>query len=145
MNRIPIGLKGEIKRRVEDDIASNFMGLEGARVLGTPHLIRLLETAARDSIQPLLDPGYDSVGTEVCLHHTATTPMGLEVTFHSEVVEIEGRRVRFKVTAFNPLEQVAEGTHERYVVHVERLAKRLAEKSQRLADKKKLANAPAGR
>jgi predicted thioesterase len=133
MDRIPIGLKHQIKRSVGDDIASNFMGLEGARVLGTPHLIRLLETAARDSLMPFLEAGYDTVGTEIHLRHLASTPMDMEVTFHSEVTAVDGRRVQFKVTAFNPLEKVAEGTHERFVVHVERLAKRLEEKKKSAA------------
>src|SRR4051794_31270051 len=109
MNSIPLGLKGELTRTVTDDIASNFMGSEAARVLGTPHLIRLLESAARDSLMTVLDPGYDSLGTEVYLRHFAATPMGIQVTFQSEVTGVDGRRVRFDIAAFNSREKVAEG------------------------------------
>ena len=128
MNQIPIGLKGELTRTVADEIASNFMGFEAARVLGTPHLIRLLETAARDSLMTVLDPGFDSLGTEVHLRHFAATPIGIPVTFQSEVTSVDGRRVQFKIVAFNPAEKVAEGTHERFIVHVERFIERLAPK-----------------
>ena len=128
MPGIPVGLKGEQKRVVTSDIAINFLGLEGARVLATPAMIMLLEMTCRDSIFPLLDPGYDSVGTEVNVRHLAATPLGMEVTIRSEVISVDDRRVKFKVEAFDSKEQIADGTHERYVVNVERFAKRLAEK-----------------
>ena len=128
MPTIPIRLKGEQRRRVTDEVAIDFLGTDGARVLGTPHLIGLLEMTSRDSILPLLDPGFDSVGTEVNVRHLAATPMGMEVRFTSEVIEADARRVKFRVAAFDEKEQIADGTHERFVINVERFAKRLAEK-----------------
>lgn len=123
-----MGLTHEFRRRVTDEITVNFMRLDAARVLGTPFLIMQLEMACRNAILPMLDPGYDSVGTEVHVRHLAATPMGMEVTFRSEVIGVDDRRVRFKVEAFDEKEQVADGMHERFVIHVERFAKRLAEK-----------------
>jgi|SRR5579883_299131 len=131
MPTIPVGLKGEMRRRVTDDIAINFLGLDGARVLATPAMIMLLEMTCRDSILPHLDPGFDSVGTEVNVKHLAATPMGWEARFESEVIAIDDRRVKFKVAAFDDKEQIAEGTHERFVINVERFAKRLGEKLSR--------------
>jgi len=128
MPNIEIGLVGEHRRTVTADIAVDFLGLEGARVLGTPFMILLIEMTARNAMLPLLDPGYDSVGTEVCVRHLAATPIGMEVTFKTEVIAVEDRRVRFKVEAFDAKEQIADGTHERFIVNVERFAKRLAEK-----------------
>jgi len=113
---------------VTPDIAINFLGLEGARVLATPALVWMLESTARDSIVPLLEKGYDSVGTEVHIRHLAATPLGMQVTFRSEVIAVDDRRVRFKVEAFDEKEKIAEGTHERFVVNIERFAQRLAEK-----------------
>jgi fluoroacetyl-CoA thioesterase len=128
MPNLKIGLTGEHRRTVTPDIAVDFLGLEGARVLGTPFMIMLIEMTARDSMLPLLEPGYDSVGTEVSVRHLAATPMGMEVRFKTEVIAVEDRRVRFKVEAFDAKEQIADGTHERFIVNVERFAKRLAEK-----------------
>jgi fluoroacetyl-CoA thioesterase len=130
MPTIPVGTPGELRRRVTDDIAIDFLGLEGARVLATPAMIGLLEMTCRNSILPLLEAGYDSVGTEVNVKHLAATPMGMEVTFQSEVLEVDERRVKFKVAAFDEKEQIAEGTHERFVINVERFAKRLKEKGR---------------
>ncbi len=128
MASIPVGLKGEHRRLVTSEIAIDFLGLEGARVLGTPFMIMLLEMTARNSIVPILEAGYDSVGTEVNVRHLAATPMGMEVIFRTEVIDVNDRRVSFKVEAFDEKEQIAQGTHERFIVNVERFAKRLAEK-----------------
>ncbi len=128
MPNLIIGLTGEHRSIVTSDIAVDFLGLEGARVLGTPFMIMLIEMTARNSMLPLLDPGYDSVGTEVSVRHLAATPMGMEVRFKTEVIAVDDRRVRFKVEAFDAKEQIADGTHERFIVNVERFAKRLAEK-----------------
>jgi fluoroacetyl-CoA thioesterase len=128
MAQIHVGLIGEHRCTVTPEIAVDFLGLEGARVLGTPFLIMLIEMTARNSMLPLLDPGFDSVGTDVSVRHLAATPLGMEVRFKTEVIEVEGRRVKFKVEAWDEREQIADGTHERFVVNVERFAQRLAEK-----------------
>ncbi|HLW77827.1 MAG TPA: thioesterase family protein [Bryobacteraceae bacterium] len=128
MQPISIGLRGEHRRKVTPEIAVDFLGLEGARVLGTPFMIMLIEMTARNSMLPLLDAGYDSVGTEVCVRHLAATPIGMEIRFETEVTAVDDRRVRFKVQAFDEKEQIADGTHERFIVNVERFAKRLTEK-----------------
>lgn len=128
MPNISIGLRGEHRRTVTPEIAVDFLGLEGARVLGTPFMIMLIEMTARNSMLPLLQAGYDSVGTEVNVRHLAATPIGMEITFRTEVTAVDDRKVRFKVEAFDEKEQIADGTHERFIVNVERFAKRLAEK-----------------
>ncbi|HLH41230.1 MAG TPA: thioesterase family protein [Bryobacteraceae bacterium] len=128
MSSIAVGTRGEHRLVVTPELAINFLGLEAARVLATPALIMQLEMTARDSIVPLLDAGFDSVGTEVHVRHLAATPVGMQVTLHSEVVEVNGRAVRFKVEAFDEKEKIADGTHDRYIVNIERFAQRLAEK-----------------
>jgi predicted thioesterase len=128
MTQIPIGLKGEHKQLVTPEVAVGFLGPQDARVLGTPYMILLLEFASRDSILPFLDPGYDSVGTEVNVRHLAATPLGMQVSFKSEVIAVEDRRVRFKIEAFDEKEKIGDGTHERFIIQVERFTKRLAEK-----------------
>jgi predicted thioesterase len=87
-----------------------------------------LEMAARDSIKPILGDEHDSVGTEVCVKHLAATPMGMKVTFHSEVIEVVGRRVKFKVEAFDEKEKISEGTHERGIINIAKFVARLQQK-----------------
>ena len=129
MANIPIGTKGEERLLVTSEVAIDFLGLENARVLSTPNLIQHLEMTARNSIKPLLGSGFDSVGTHVNVAHLAATPMGMNVTFRSEVLSVSDRRVNFKVEAFDEKEKIAEGTHERAVVDIPRFATRIAAKA----------------
>ena len=131
MADIPIGTKGEFQLLVTTEVAINFMGMEGARVLSTPHMIGFMERTCRDTVLPLLDPGYDTVGTHVNVAHLAASPIGMSVTFTAEVIRVEGRRVEFRVEAHDEKEKIGEGTHERAIINIAKFATRLAEKSQR--------------
>ena len=125
---ILIGSKAEHSLTVTPEIAINFLGLETARVLGTPFLILNLEMCARTLAFSQLDPGFDTVGTLVNVRHLAATPLGMNVTFRAEVISLDDRRVTFHVEAHDEKEKIAEGTHERVVINVERFAARVAAK-----------------
>jgi fluoroacetyl-CoA thioesterase len=129
VTNLPIGTKGELTLLVAGDNAVAFLGVDAARVLGTPYLIYYLEMAARDSVKPLLEEGFDTVGTRVDVRHLAATPIGMRVTFRSELTALEGRRLFFKVEAFDDREKVGEGTHERAIVNVGKFAARVQAKS----------------
>ena len=111
------------------EVAIDFLGREEARVLATPYLIWNLEMAARNAIKPLLEEGFDSVGTEVNVKHLAATPLGMSATFRAQVTHVDGNRVRFRVEAFDEREKIAEGSHERYVVDIARFATRVQAKA----------------
>jgi len=129
MANITVGTRGEERLLVTSDVAIDFLGTENARVLSTPNVIQNLEITARNSIKPLLEDGWDSVGTHVSVAHLAATPMGMNVTFRSEVISVQDRRVNFKVEAFDEKEKIAEGTHERALVDIARFATRVAAKA----------------
>jgi fluoroacetyl-CoA thioesterase len=128
MAEIPIGTRGERTLLVTSEAATNFMGLEGARVLSTPHMIGNMERTCREAVLPLLDAGYDTVGTHVNVAHLAASPIGTTVTFSCEVIGIQERRIQFRVEARDEKEKIGEGTHERAIVNVARFATRLAAK-----------------
>jgi predicted thioesterase len=128
MPNIPIGTRGEKKLLVTTDIAITFLGVEGARVLSTPHMIGFMEITCRDTVLPFLDPGYDTVGTHVNVAHLAAAPMGMMVTFTAEVTVVAERRIQFRVEAWDEKEKIGEGTHERAIINVARFATRLAAK-----------------
>ena len=122
------GLSLEQARVVRRDDCISFLGAEVRPSLATPSMIGWMEYCCRDAILPHLKPGQDSVGIKVSVEHLAATPMGYEVAYRAKLVEIDGRRVRFEVEAWAGSEQVGKGTHERFVVDVERFAARLRKK-----------------
>jgi len=128
MATIPIGAKGERKLLVTTDIAITFLGTDGPRVLSTPHMIGLMEMTCRDTVLPLLEPGHDTVGTHVNVAHLAAAPIGMSVRFLAEVTQVDGRRITFRVDAWDEKEKIGEGTHERAIINVAKFATRLAAK-----------------
>ncbi len=128
MANIPVGTAGEQKLLVTNENAINFLGMEGARVLSTPHMIGYMERTCRDTVLPLLEQGYDTVGTHVNVYHLAAAPLGMSVTFKAEVTGVVDRRIQFRVEAWDEKEKIGEGTHERAVIHIAKFATRLAGK-----------------
>jgi predicted thioesterase len=107
--------------------AIHFMG-SGIRALSTPSMILWLEITARNAVLPLLEPGQDTVGTLVNVAHLAATPLGMKVTCRATLKAIDRRRLTFAVEAYDEKEKVGEGTHERFVIDVQRYAERLSAK-----------------
>jgi fluoroacetyl-CoA thioesterase len=127
---ITVGVTREETQKVTSEIAIDFLGIAGARVLSTPNLILGLERTSRNLVLPLLEPGYDTVGTHVNVYHLAATPMGMNATYRAEVTSVEERRVNFKVEAFDEKQKIAEGTHQRAIVNVARFAAKMQEKGK---------------
>jgi predicted thioesterase len=132
MTLIPAGTRGESHLLVTAEVAVSFLGIEEARVLGTPWMILHMEITARNTVKPLLLDGEDTVGTQVNVRHLAATPLGMQVRFYAEVISVEGQRVLFKVEAYDEKEKVGEGTHERFIIDVSRFATRLQAKRAEL-------------
>jgi predicted thioesterase len=130
MADIPVGTKGESRVLVTSENAISFLGVEGARVLSTPHMIGYMERTCRDTVLPLLEPGHDTVGTQVNVRHLAAAPLGMSVRFTAEVIGVDGRKIDFRVDAWDEKEKIGEGTHERTVINVAKFATRLAAKKQ---------------
>lgn len=132
MQKIPVGAKGTFSLRVlPQHLANQFKDITLPPVLATPMMILIMENAALNAIKPYLDAGESAVGTVVDVKHLAATPVGHDVTADAEVTEVDGRRVKFKVSARDENEVIGSGTHERMVVDLPRLGQRLAAKSKR--------------
>ncbi len=118
------------KARIEIDQARtiDFMG-DDCRVYATPELVRDIEMTCRNLMLKHLNDGEDSVGTHVEIDHLAATLEGMWIDIDAAVTEVEGRFVRFEISAVDPVEQAARGTHTRFVVDVAKTAERLRAKA----------------
>ena len=118
---------------VDESRVIGFMG-EDCRVYATPRIISDIEYACRNFLLQHLDPGEDSVGTRVNVEHVGPALLGTEVTIDVMVQSVDGRRVTFQAIVKDGADEVLRGTHERFVVSVEkvreRLLKRRAQQSQ---------------
>lgn len=117
---LEVGMKAEQKVTVTEDMTAAAMGSGALKVLATPCMIALMEGTAQSAIQAFLEDGQGSVGTRIDVKHLAATPVGMEVTCTAEVTEIDRRRVVFHVEAFDEVEKIGEGTHERFIISNDR-------------------------
>ena len=81
MAEIQVGAEREERILVTTEVAIDFLGMESARVLSTPHMIGFMERTCRNLVLEFLDPGYDTVGTHVDVRHLAGAPLGASVRF----------------------------------------------------------------
>src|SRR5215472_7353025 len=109
---LQVGMHGDASLVVGEAQTASAFGAGGVHVLGTPVMIGLMENAAWRLVQPELEPGETTVGTLVNVRHLAATPVGRAVTATAELIEIDGRRLVFRVTARDDKQLIGEGVHE---------------------------------
>lgn len=117
---LEISIKGSSSCTVTLNDTAKALGSGGLDVLSTPKLIALMENAALLSVRPYLEEGSDTVGTLLNVKHLAATPVGMTVRAEAELIEIDRRRLVFSVKAWDEVELVGEGTHERFIVDMEK-------------------------
>jgi fluoroacetyl-CoA thioesterase len=97
-------------------------------VYATPMMILEMEMASADAINPHLENGWVTVGTEVYIRHLAASPVGATVRTTAKVVAVARRVIRFEVEAFDGERKIGEGRHARGLVNAESFNKRLGAK-----------------
>ena len=131
MRPIPVGAKGTDSLRVmPGHLANQFKDAMLPQVFATPMMVTIMENAALNAIRDYLDPGESAVGTAVNIRHLAATPVGHRVTAEAIVTKVDGRRIEFTVSARDEMEEIGNGTHERMVVDMARIAKKLDAKKR---------------
>jgi fluoroacetyl-CoA thioesterase len=131
MRQIPLGAKGSFALRVlPEHLANQFKDAMLPQVLATPVMILMMENAALNAIRPFLDSGESAVGTAIDVRHLAATPLGHDVRAEAEVIKVDGKRIEFKVSAHDEIEEIGRGTHQRSVIDLRSFNERLAGKSR---------------
>lgn len=130
MSNLRPGAVGEASVAVDGTNTAVACGSGGVPVFATPAMIALMEKASLTSVESLLESGMTTVGTHIDVGHLAATPVGMRVVAHSELVGVEGRRLLFRVEVRDEVEVVGRGTHERFVVPVEKFMGRAAAKKK---------------
>jgi fluoroacetyl-CoA thioesterase len=98
-------------------------------VFATPCLGGLMERVSAELINEHLSPGEQSVGISMDLKHSAATPLGMTIRVRTEVTAVEGRKLTFKLEAFDEVEKIGEAVHERFIINAAKFNARVAEKA----------------
>ena len=120
---------------VTDDLAPQHLAGQGVGVLSTPELIRFMELCALEGVKPYLKNGQDTVGMQVDIKHLAATPVGMRVTAGCTLVAVDRRRLSFTFEIHDELDKIGEGTHDRFIVDMDKQQHRVREKVARWKEK----------
>jgi predicted thioesterase len=118
---VEVGLRGTVEIRVREADTASALGSGDVPVLGTPRLLALAEAATVDALRGRLGAAETSVGTRVRLDHRRPSGVGATVRVDAELVEVDGRSLRFEITARDGSgKPIADGEVRRAVVDRER-------------------------
>ncbi len=121
------GLTVEFKFKVPENKTVPFLypefeeGHVMPKVFATGFLLGLYEFTCIKALKAHLDwPNEQTVGIGMNMTHAAATTPGMTVTVRGKLDKVEGRKLTFKLEAFDDAEKVSEATHERYVIDAEK-------------------------
>lgn len=122
---LSIGLKYKEEKNVTMDDTARVFGSGAAEVFATPMMIGLMEAASMNAVKDYLPKGYSTVGTLVNIKHMSATKVGKKVWAEAELVEIDRKRLVFKVDAYDEDKKIGEGIHERFVIDEEKFMSKI--------------------
>ncbi len=124
------GLNAELEHIVTDADTASQWGSGLVPVFSTPALVGLMESAAVKALKGHLAPGQTTVGGRIDVRHLAATPVGMQVHLRAELKAVEGRKLVFKIQAWDAVELIGEADHERIIVDEARFLGRVEAKKK---------------
>ncbi|MBP3898254.1 MAG: thioesterase family protein [Mogibacterium sp.] len=116
MAELKPGITGSAQDTVTEERTAASMGSGGLRVYATPRMTAMMEYTAWASVEPYMEDGMGTVGTRLEISHVAASPVGAEISYESELTEVDRRRLVFSVRAFDDAGLIGEGIHERFII-----------------------------
>jgi predicted thioesterase len=122
------GIEGEKEIIVTADRTAVAFCSGTLEVFATPAMIALMEQTAMESVAPLLPEAFVTVGTEISVKHLIATLPGKRVAIYSKLIQSEGKKLVFEVSAHVGAVLIGTGTHTRYIVDKQKFIDNLQEK-----------------
>lgn len=119
------GLSYTCTKRVEEHHLAVNMGSGDLRVFATPAMMALMEEAAMRAVAPYLPEGTTTVGGHIASSHVKPTAHGRTVKATAELVAVDGKKLKFVVSASDDEGLIGEGEHLRFIVDREKFMGRL--------------------
>ena len=120
-----IGIKHQSVMRVMDGNTAEFIGSGDMAVLATPAMVALMENAAMLAVALHLEEGETTVGSMISTSHLKPSKIGASISAVAELTAIEGRKLSFKISAYDGDTLIGEGEHVRFIVNREKFLSKL--------------------
>ena len=128
MKDIPIGTRGEAEETVAFEHTLTSHHPELPPVYSTPDMIRLMETAAFQALQPYCEGDEITVGTSINIEHRAASGIGSKINAEAALESFDGRFYTLRVTARDGAQEIGRGTVGRAVVSIGKFVARMKSK-----------------
>lgn len=122
---MPVGARAVIEETVEFKHTLTAHHPELPPVYSTPDMIRLMETAAFQALQPHCEPGEITVGTHINIEHRAASGIGARIRVEAVLESFDGRFYVVRVTARDDSQEIGRGTVGRAVVNVNEFVEKM--------------------
>ncbi len=126
------GLTGKAQGVVTKEQTAKQMGSGSLEVFATPCLVALMESAACNAIEQVLEAGSTSVGVEIHITHSAATPVGMRVWAEATLTHREGRTYRFTIQAYDQAGPIGSAEHTRVAVQAAKFQEKTDAKHKNL-------------
>lgn len=123
--KMEIGNKYTTELFVTAELSAEKMGSGDMPVLATPAMVAMMENAAMKCVADDLEDGQTTVGILMNTTHVKASPVGAKVYATAELTIIDGRKLTFKITAYQGQDIIGEATHERFIVNKEKFLGKL--------------------
>ena len=120
MSTLTPGLIGNAQVKVTEANIAATMKSGSLTVFATPAMCALMEEAACAAVNAHLEAGSGTVGISLNITHDRATAMGDTVTATAKLVEVNGRKLTFEVSAADSTGNIGKGTHERFIINNEK-------------------------
>lgn len=119
------GHREQMQVTVTGEMTASFGGKEVHPTLSTVAMIYYMEWVGRQVILPFLEEGEEGVGSEISIQHRAPAPVGKEVTFTAEVIEVKPPKVVCRVRAEHDKSLVGAGTFVQAILSKQGILERI--------------------
>ena len=102
-------------------------------VFATAFMVGLMEWACMEALRPYMNDHEISLGTNICVTHSAATPPGMHVDVEVTLLEVNGPRTKWSIIARDEQEVIGEGTHERFSIDGGKFSSIVAKKADRVS------------
>ena len=126
---IPIGARGAAEEIVEFKHTLTAHHRELPPVYSTPDMIRLMEIAAFNALQPYCEGDEITVGTAINIQHRAASGIGAKIRAEAVLESFDGRFYTVRVTAWDDAQEIGRGTVSRAVVSLGRFLEKVKSKA----------------
>ena len=127
---LQVGARGRAQCVVTEENTAAAVGSGLLPVFATPQMIALMENAAVNAVQAGLNEGEGTVGTHLDVSHDAATPVGMKVWAEAELTAVNGKALTFAVTAYDEAGPIGKGTHNRFIITVDRFLAKCEQKKK---------------